>query len=121
MLGEMMDRPLMIASIIEYAARYHTHQQIVSRTVEGGIHRCTYGEAHDRCKQLANALLSLGTGRGDRIATLAWNTHRHFELYYGVSGISAVCHTVNPRLFPPQIAGNMLTNLLAIFYAANFR
>ena len=103
MLGQMMDRPLMIASIIECAARYHTLQQIVSRTVEGDIHRYTYGAAHDRCKRLANALLSLGAGHGDRIATLAWNTHRHFELYYGVSGMAAVCHTVNPRLAKNQL------------------
>ena len=103
MLGQMMDRPLMISSIIEHAARYHGKQSIVSRTVEGPIHRYTYAQATDRIRQLARALLALGVEGGDRVATLAWNTHRHFELYYGVSGIEAICHTVNPRLFRDEL------------------
>jgi fatty-acyl-CoA synthase len=75
----------------------------VSRLPEGGLHRYTYAAAHGRSKQLANALLKLEIGAGDRVGTLAWNTHRHFELYYGVAGIGAVCHTINPRLFPEQL------------------
>ncbi len=76
----------------------------MSRTVEGPIHRCTYGDIHRRAKQVARALTALGVARGDRIATLAWNGYRHMELYYGVSGMGAVLHTINPRLFPEQIA-----------------
>ena len=104
MRGMMMDVPLMISSIITYAARFHGDAEIVSRSVEGPIHRYTYREAAARSAQLAHALRSLGVKPSDRIGTLAWNTYRHFELYYGVSGIGAVCHTVNPRLHPEQIA-----------------
>ncbi len=68
------------------------------------MHRCTYGDIHRRSKQVANALTALGVKPGDRIATLAWNGYRHLELYYGVSGMGAVLHTINPRLFPEQIA-----------------
>ena len=103
MHGLMMDRPLLVTSLIEHAARCHGGVEIVSRTVEGPIHRYTYADAHLRAKQLANALEALGVARGDRIATLAANGYRHFELYYGVSGMGAVCHTVNPRLFETQI------------------
>ena len=99
-----MDRPLLISTIIDFATEYHGEQEIVTRTVEGPIHRYTYREAGDRARQLANALLRLGVAEGDRIGTLAWNTHRHFEAYYGISGVGAVCHTINPRLFPEQIA-----------------
>ncbi len=104
MLGLMSERPLLISSIITHAARYHNDAEIVSRTVEGPIHRYTYGEAECRSKRLAKALLRLGIKPGDRVATLAWNTFRHFELYYAISGIGAVCHTINPRLFDDQIA-----------------
>jgi fatty-acyl-CoA synthase len=103
MLGVMSERPLLISSIIAHAATYHRDTEIVSRTVEGPIHRYTYAEAERRSKQLARALLRLGIKPGDRIGTLAWNTFRHFELYYGISGIGAVCHTINPRLFDEQI------------------
>jgi fatty-acyl-CoA synthase len=103
MQGLMCDRPLLISAIIEHAATYQSDTEIVSRTVEGGIHRYTYAEAERRCKQLARALLKLGIQPGDRVGTLAWNTFRHFELYYGISGIGAVCHTINPRLFDDQI------------------
>jgi fatty-acyl-CoA synthase len=103
MRGLMMDQPLLITSLIRYAAQYHTNTEIVSRTVEGTIHRYDYGSAYSRIQQLAHALKELGVAPGDRIATLAWNGHRHFELYYAVSGVGAVCHTVNPRLFAPQI------------------
>ncbi|MGH8677450.1 MAG: 3-(methylthio)propionyl-CoA ligase [Burkholderiales bacterium] len=90
--------------MITHAERYHGTTEIVTRTVEGPIHRYNYRDAHSRSRQLANALIALGVKPADRIGTLAWNTHRHFEVYYGVSGIGAVCHTINPRLFPEQIA-----------------
>ncbi|MFO1056955.1 MAG: 3-(methylthio)propionyl-CoA ligase [Dongiaceae bacterium] len=103
MRGLMMDRPLLISSLIDYAARYHGDTEIVSRTVEGETHRYGYAEAEARSKRLAQALRRLGIGDGDRVGTLAWNGFRHLELYFGVSGIGAVCHTVNPRLFRDQI------------------
>ena len=103
MLGLMQDRQLLISSLIEYAAVYHGEREIVSRTVEGPIHRYTYVDARVRSKQLANALNRLGVKLGNRIATLAWNGYRHFELYYGVSGMGAILHTINPRLFADQI------------------
>ncbi len=104
MLGLMQSQPLLISNIIEHAARHHPDTEIVSRAIEGGIHRYTYLDAGKRARKLANALGKSGVALGDRIATLAWNGYRHFELYYGISGIGAVMHTVNPRLFPEQIA-----------------
>jgi fatty-acyl-CoA synthase len=104
MFGIMQEQPLLISSQIEFAAKYHGQETIVSRTIEGPIHRYTYRESATRCKQLAKALEKLGINQGDRIATLAWNGYRHLELYFGVSGMGAVCHTINPRLFPDQIA-----------------
>lgn len=98
-----MDKPLNIADILEYAATFNTDSQIVTRQVEGGIHRYSYGDALRRTKKLANALRSLDVHQGDRIATLAWNTYRHFELYYAISGMGAIIHTINPRLFAEQI------------------
>ena len=103
MHGLMMDTPLLIPSLLEYAATYHGDTEIVSRTVEGPIHRQTYAETLARSKRLANVLGTLGVEFGDRVATLAWNGHRHFELYYAVSGMGAVCHTLNPRLFQDQL------------------
>ena len=103
MLGLQMDAPLMISGLIEHAAAYHGDTEIVARTIEGGIHRYDYAQAHARIKKLAKALLKLGVGSGDRVGSLAWNTHRHFEMFYGVSGFGAVLHTVNPRLFAEQI------------------
>ena len=103
MLGLMSERPLLISAIITHAATYHRDAEIVSRTVEGGIYRYTYAEAEGRAKRLARALLRLGIRPGDRVGTLAWNTFRHFELYYGISGVGAICHTINPRLFDDQI------------------
>lgn len=94
----------MISSLINYAATYHGKREIVTRTVEGPIHRYDYTEARRRSAKTAHALSSLGVTPGDRIATLAWNTHRHFELFYAVSGLGAVLHTVNPRLFEEQIS-----------------
>ena len=103
MHGLMMDSPLSIADILMHAERLHQEGEIVSRRPEGGIHRYTYPDAARRARQLANALTRLGVQHQDRVATLAWNTHRHYELYFAVSGSGAILHTVNPRLFPEQI------------------
>ncbi|HZZ93681.1 MAG TPA: 3-(methylthio)propionyl-CoA ligase [Usitatibacter sp.] len=103
MHGLMMDEPLLVSSLLEHADRNHADTEIVSRTCEGAIHRYTYREAHRRSKRLANALARLGVRAADRVGTLAWNGYRHFELYYAVSGMGAVIHTINPRLFPEQI------------------
>lgn len=100
----MMQMPLLISSLIEHADRHHGDAEIVSRRVEGDVHRLTYRELHRRARQMANALDRLGLGRGDRVATLAWNGHRHMELYFAVSGAGHVLHTINPRLHPEQIA-----------------
>ncbi len=101
--SQMMDRPLQIIDILKHAANAFPTIEIVSRTVEGPIHRYGYRDAYRRTAQLAHALKALGIAEGDRIATIAWNTFRHFELYYGVSGVGAVCHTINPRLFEDQL------------------
>jgi fatty-acyl-CoA synthase len=101
--GLIMDMPLMISSAIQHAAAVHGGTEIVARDIDGTIHRYTYAEAHRRAKRLANALGRLGVRQGDRIGTFGWNTHRHFELFYGVSGSGAVLHPVNPRLFADQI------------------
>ena len=103
MQGLMMDRPLMISSIIDHAALYHGDTQVVSRSIEGPIHRYTYRDVGARARQVAGALATLGVKPGDRIGTVAWNGYRHLELYYGVSGTGAVLHTINPRLFPEQL------------------
>ena len=103
MRGLMMDTPLLISELLRYASVYHRDTEIVTRSVEGPIHRYTYGDAHDRSLKLAQALKRLGIELGDRVATVAWNTYRHFELYYGISGSGAVCHTLNPRLFAEQL------------------
>jgi acyl-CoA synthetase (AMP-forming)/AMP-acid ligase II len=103
MQGLMQNRPLLISSLIEYAASWHGEREIVSRDPEGSIHRTTYAALQPRAKRLANALHVLGVGFGQPVATLAWNSYRHLELYYGVTGAGRVVHTVNPRLFPDQI------------------
>ncbi|WP_218511147.1 3-(methylthio)propionyl-CoA ligase [Variovorax sp. dw_308] len=103
MLGLMQDRPLLISSLVEHAATFHPDTEIVSRLPEGTVHRTNWRGIRDRAKQVARALGALGVRPGDRVGTLAWNSHRHLELYYGVSGMGAVLHTVNPRLFPEQI------------------
>ena len=104
MLGLMQDRPMLISQIIDFAGRYYPDVEIVSRTVEGPIHRYGYGDALKRSKQLAEALQGLGIKLGDPVGTIAWNTYRHFELYFGISGIGAVLHTLNPRLAPEHVA-----------------
>jgi acyl-CoA synthetase (AMP-forming)/AMP-acid ligase II len=103
MQGLIQDRPLLISSQIEYAGQYHSDVEIVSRTIEGPIHRTNYREVNQRSKKLAQALGKLGVKFGDRVGTLAWNGYRHLEIYFGVSGMGSVCHTINPRLFPEQI------------------
>lgn len=104
MLGLIQDKQLLVSSLIDYAALYHGDTEIVTRTVEGPIHRYTWRDVQARSKKLANALERMGVKLGDRVGTLAWNTYRHLECYYGISGIGAVLHTINPRLFPEQIA-----------------
>ena len=103
MLGNMQDGHLLISGLIEHAETYHADSQIISRTVEGPIHRYTLKDAANRSRKLANALDKLGLKQGDVVGTLAWNTFRHFELYFGVSGIGCVVNTINPRLFPEQL------------------
>jgi len=104
MLGLMQEQPLLISDLIEHAARHHGEVEIVSRRVEGDIHRSNYRQAAVRSRQLAQALDALGLEQGERVASLAWNGYRHFELYFGVSGSGRVLHTINPRLLPQQIA-----------------
>ncbi len=103
MQGSMMQMPLLISSLLVHAERHHGEQQIVSRRVEGDIHRMNYRELAARARRMANALAGLGVATSDRVATLAWNGHRHLELYYAVSGSGAVLHTLNPRLHPDQV------------------
>ena len=104
MQGLMQQSALTVDTILDHAKRWHGDREIVSRSVEGPIVRTTYGHMHDRAKRVSNALLGLGVRPGDRVATLAWNTGRHMEAWYGIMGIGAVCHTLNPRLHPDQIA-----------------
>src|ERR1700744_1821255 len=104
MLGLMQDWPLLCHRILEHAATIHGNQEVVTRSVEGPIVGTTYKQLHDRALKVAQALDKAGIKLGDRIATIAWNTTRHLECWYGIMGIGAICHTVNPRLFPEQIA-----------------
>ena len=104
MLGLMQTQPLLISSIIAHAARHHQRAEVVSRRLDGTLHRTTYPEIEGRARRVARALQALGVARHDRVATLAWNGYRHLELYYGVSGMGSVIHTVNPRLAPDDIA-----------------
>jgi 3-(methylthio)propionyl---CoA ligase len=104
MLGLMQNQPLLISSLIDFAQRNHGDVEIVSRRVEGDIHRYTWSDAAARAKQVANALDGMKLLFSDRVATLAWNGYRHLELYFGVSGSGRVLHTINPRLHPDQIA-----------------
>lgn len=102
--GLMMYQPLLISNILCFAKRHYPATEIVSRRVEGDIHRYTYTDCYQRACQLAHALQGLGVGMGERVATLAWNGYRHLEAYYAVSGSGAVLHTINPRLHPEQLA-----------------
>ena len=104
MQGLMMDSPLLISSILKFAAQNHPEVEIVSELSSGQRHRYRYADANKRIAQLAHALDKLGVKRGDRVGTIAWNDHRHFEIYYGVSCFGAICHTINPRLFGEQLS-----------------
>jgi fatty-acyl-CoA synthase len=99
----MQDWPLTVDKILDHAKAWHGGREIVSRSVEGPIVRTTYAEVYERAKRVSNALLGLGILPGDRVATLAWNTARHIEAWYGIMGMGAVCHTLNPRLFAEQL------------------
>ncbi len=103
MLGLMQSQQLLISSLIDFAERQHGETEVVSRRVEGDIHRSNYKQVAARSRQVANALDHWNLGFGDRVATLAWNGYRHLELYFGVSGSGRVIHTLNPRLHPDQI------------------
>jgi 3-(methylthio)propionyl---CoA ligase len=103
MNGLMMQQPLLISTLLTHAERNHADQMIVSRRVEGDIHRMNYAELAARSRRVANALSKLGVKAGERVGTMAWNSHRHMELYYGASGSGAVLHTFNPRLHPDQV------------------
>ncbi len=102
LMSKMMNRPLLVSGLIDFAAEVYGTIPMVSQTVEGGIHRYTYADSKKRIAKLANALIAMGIRPGDRVATIAWNGYRHFELYYAISGIGAVCHTINPRLSVEQ-------------------
>jgi 3-(methylthio)propionyl---CoA ligase len=104
MLGLMQSQPLLISGLIEFAHRHHGDGEIVSRRVEGDLHRYTWSDVAARSRQVANALDGMKLAFSDRVATLAWNGYRHLELYFGVSGTGRVLHTINPRLHPDQIA-----------------
>ncbi|MGQ0742059.1 MAG: long-chain-fatty-acid--CoA ligase [Alphaproteobacteria bacterium] len=103
MHGLMQNWPLLVHKIIDHAALNHGAREVVTRTLEGPLHRTSYDEIRSRAKLVAKALTLQGIRRGDRVATMAWNTHRHVEAWYGIMGMGGVCHTINPRLFPPQI------------------
>jgi 3-(methylthio)propionyl---CoA ligase len=103
MNGLMMQQSLLISSLLKHAERNHAEQEIVSRRVEGDIHRMTYKDLASRSRRVANVIHGLGVKPGERVGTMAWNSHRHMELYYGVSGMGAVLHTFNPRLHPDQV------------------
>src|SRR5512134_3108665 len=103
MNGLMMQQPLLISSLLKHAETHHPEREIVSRRVEGDVHRYTYRDLGMRARRMANALAARGINHGDRVATLAWNGYRHMELYYAVSGSGAVLHTLNPRLHPDQV------------------
>ena len=102
--GLMMEAPLSLIDVLDYGARIHRKAEIVSVTVEGGLHRQSYAQTLQRVARLAHGLVALGVKPGDRVATLAWNGYRHLELYYAIAGIGAVCHTINPRLPAEQMA-----------------
>jgi len=104
MLGLMQDQPLLISSLIDFADKHHGDGEVVSRRVEGDIHRYTWSDVARRSRQVAHALDGMKIGFSERVATIAWNGYRHLELYFGVSGSGRVLHTINPRLHPEQIA-----------------
>ena len=103
MLGLMSNKNLLISSLIEHSSEYHSNTEIVHRLSNGKIEKSNYKETNDRIRKLAKSLISMGVKLGDRLGTIAWSNLRHFELYYGISGIGAICHTINPRLFKEQL------------------
>ena len=103
MFGLMQQQSLLISSLIEFANRHHGDGEVVSRRVEGDVHKYTWADVANRSRQMANALDGLKLAQGSRVATLAWNGYRHLELYFGVSGSGRVLHTLNPRLHPDQV------------------
>lgn len=103
MKGLMQNQPLLLSSLLRHADRFHANTEIVSRTVEGPIHRYTYRDAARRTRQLASALQRWGVEYSDRVATMAWNNYRHFEIEHGVTGMGAIWHAINPRLIPAQL------------------
>ncbi|NNU15263.1 long-chain-fatty-acid--CoA ligase [Parvularcula sp. ZS-1/3] len=121
MLGQMQQAPLLLTDILRHALRNSADQEIVTRLVEGGMHRYTFADAGKRIAQLAHALTDMGIGMGDRVGVIGWNTHRQLELYYALAGIGAVCHTINPRL-GPENAGYVMAHAgdKAVFYDATF-
>ena len=121
MKGLMQNQPLLLSSLLKHADRFHSDTEIVSRTVDGPIHRYGYGDAARRTRKLADALRRQGIAAGDRVATLAWNTFRHFEIEHGVTGMGAVWHAINPRLIPAQISyiANHAGDV-ALFFDATF-
>jgi 3-(methylthio)propionyl---CoA ligase len=121
MKGLMQNQPLLLSSLLKHADRFHSDTEIVSRTVEGPIHRYGYSDAARRTRKLADALRRQGIVAGDRVATLAWNTFRHFEIEHGVTGMGAVWHAINPRLIPAQISyiANHAADV-ALFFDATF-
>ena len=104
MLGLMQRQPLTISAVLRHAARHHGGTEIVSKDTDGAIHRTTWAELERRSRRLVCALTSLGIGAHDRVGTLAWNDARHLEIYYAAPGMQAICHTINPRLHPDDIA-----------------
>ena len=104
MFGNMMSRPLLVSSILTHAESVNPQQEIVTATGGGAVHRYTYADFANRTRRLAACLLQRGLKAGDRIGTLAWNTHRHLEIYYATAGVGMICHTINPRLHLDQIA-----------------
>jgi len=120
MLGLMQDWPLLCHRIIEHAARIHGKQEVVTRSVEGPIHRTNYAEIHKRALKVSQMLERDGIKLGDRVATIAWNTWRHLEVWYGIMGIGAICHTVNPRLFPDRAVWTQRTRWQLALHRASF-
>ena len=104
MQGQMMDRPLLTTEILKHATRTYRDTEVVTRTVEGPIHRYTVGDCAKRVAQFANALIAMGVKKGDRIGVIGWNSYRQLEMYYAVGGIGAILHTINPRLGPENAA-----------------
>ena len=103
MLGNMMFKPLLISSLIEHAAQYHYDTKIISKNVNGSFVETTWLDISNNAKKYANALKALNIQPSDRVATMAWNNHRHVEAWYAITGSGMVCHTINPRLFPEQL------------------